>query len=66
MVRLLWYILTFLDLTFIFLLQELNLSGNEITKTGACVVAECMEDKPNLEVLDLNCMYHALHGQKNY
>lgn len=41
-------------------LQELNLSGNEIGKSGACVVAECMEEKPNLEVLDLNCKYKML------
>lgn len=35
-------------------LRELNLSGNEIGKSGATAVAESMENKPNLEVLDLN------------
>ncbi|XP_062605951.1 ran GTPase-activating protein 1-like [Saccostrea cucullata] len=36
-------------------LKELNLSGNEINKRGAGIVAENMENKVNLTRLDLNC-----------
>ncbi|XP_078324728.1 ran GTPase-activating protein 1-like [Crassostrea virginica] len=36
-------------------LKELNLSGNEISKHGASVTVENMNNKPNLKKLDLNC-----------
>ena len=41
-----------------FTLQELNLSGNEISKRGASVTIENMNNKPNLKKLDLNCKFH--------
>ena len=46
-------------------MQELNLSGNEIGKAGANKVAECVENKENLEMLDLNGNY-TYHAVQHY
>jgi hypothetical protein len=36
------------------LVQELILSGNEIKQAGALAITECVADKENLKLLDLN------------
>lgn len=37
--------------------QELILSGNEIKQPGALSVAECVSNKDNLKLVDLNGMF---------
>ena len=38
--------------------QELILSGNEINRQAANVVAESVENKDNLTMLDLDCKFY--------